>query len=304
MPRLSLIFRTLFPPIRIGFKIWACTLAVGLYGLLAHSYIKKAWVPLAESGAESTVFGGLVLGFLISFRNNTAYDRWWEARKLWGQLINESRNLCIKIKDLKNVPAEDRFEIGSILSKFGNELKIHLRKKDPRSTAWFRHPVVITPRELGVHRPIKLAEDLYGILGRWRRDGLVDGMTLLWLDSHAKALMDICGACERIRNTPLAPSYRGLLRHGIALYLALGPIYAVESSGLKFLPLFMLGSYFLLGLEFVAEDVEEPFGKGGDNLALESYCVTIERSIEQILGVSVDSGITHEEILPPNPVLA
>jgi putative membrane protein len=302
---MSNAWRSLFPPIRIGLKLWSSTIVVGLYGLLAYYILKKDLLPLVDSGAESTVFSGLVLGFLISFRNNAAYDRWWEARKLWGQLINHTRNLCIKVKDLREIPDEDRHEVGMILAKFGNELKVHLRRGEPKpathSLFSMHHDTPVRP---ATHRPIKLAEDLYKIIGRWRREGLVDGMTLLWLDEHAKALMDICGACERIRNTPLAPSYRALLRHGIFIYLALGPIYTVEDSGLKFLPLFMLGSYFLLGLEFVAEDVEEPFGKGGDNLALEAYCVTIERSVEQILGVSVDSGVSQEKLLPHNPVLA
>jgi len=304
MPRASYSFRTLFPPMRIGFKIWVCTIGVGLYGLLGYYVIKRDLVPLVDAGAESTIFSGLVLGFLISFRNNTAYDRWWEARKLWGQLINDVRNLCIKVKDLHDVPAEDRHEIGTILAKFGNELKVHLRRGAPKPAPTISHSAEPPKPTVNNSRPIQLAEDLYRTFGRWRREGLIDGMTMLWLDPHAKALMDICGACERIRNTPLAPSYRALLRHGIAIYLALGPIYTMADSGVKFLPLFMLGSYFLLGLEFVAEDVEEPFGKGGDNLALENYCVTIERSVEQILGVSVDSGITHEKLLPYNPVLA
>ena len=62
--------------------------------------MKYEHLPPIDWGAESTVLNGLVLGFLIAFRNNHAYDRWWEARKLWGQLINESRNLCLKVQAL------------------------------------------------------------------------------------------------------------------------------------------------------------------------------------------------------------
>lgn len=305
MPRTSMVLQNLFPPIRIGFKIWISTLMVGLYSVVAYYVLKKDLLPLVDSGTESTVFSGLVLGFLISFRNNTAYARWWEARKLWGQLINEIRNLCIKLKEMHELPEEDRHEIGGLLATFGHELRVHLRRGEPTPSAFstrLSSNGEATPT--ASNRPIQLAEDLYRIIGRWRREGRIDGMSVLWIDIHAKALMDILGACERIRNTPLAPSYRALLRHGIAIYLALGPIYTVEDSGLTFLPLFLLGSYFLLGLEFVAEDVEEPFGKGGDNLALEAYCVTIERSVKQILGVTVDSGVSHEEILEPTPVLA
>lgn len=303
MSRPSNKLRSVFPPIRLGFKLWAYTIGVGLYGLLGYYFLKKDAIPLIDVGAELTVFSGVVLGFLVAFRNNAAYDRWWEARKLWGLLINEVRNLCIKIKDLQEAPLEDRHEIGGILATFGHELKIHLRRGTP-GTAAAAVAAPLPARQAPPSRPIQLTEDLYGIINRWRRDGRIDGLTVLWLDPHARALMDICGACERIRNTPLAPSYRALLRHGIAIYLALGPIYTMADSGIKFFSLFLLGTYFLLGLELVAEDVEEPFGKGGDNLALENYCVTIERSVEQILGVSVDTGIIHEALLPHNPVAA
>ena len=94
----------------------------------------------------------------------------------------------------------------------------------------------------------------------------------------------LCGACEKIRNTPLPSSYRALLRHGIALYLAITPFYLIEDIGLAGLPMFILAAYFLLGIELVAEEIEEPFGAGGDNLPLERYSMTIETSAREILG--------------------
>ena len=95
--------------------------------------------------------------------------------------------------------------------------------------------------------------------------------------------MDICGACERIRNTPLSSSYRALVRHGIAIYLAIAPFYLIEDTGLAGLPMFVLAAYFLVGIELVAEEIEEPFGPGGDNLPLERYCLTIANSVREIL---------------------
>ena len=96
--------------------------------------------------------------------------------------------------------------------------------------------------------------------------------------------MEICGACEKIRNTPLPSSYRALLRHGIAIYLAVSPFYLIEDIDIAGLPMFLLAAYFLLGMELVAEEIEEPFGEGGDNLPLERYCMTIETSVREILG--------------------
>ena len=130
--------------------------------------------------------------------------------------------------------------------------------------------------------------DLYETLQNWRSAGRLDGWSLLWLDGHVKSLMDICGACERIRYTPLSSSYRALLRHGIALYVLISPFYLIEDIGPSSFPLFVLAAYFLLGIEMVAEEIEEPFGASGDNLPLEHYCATIEASVREILAAPVD----------------
>ena len=101
--------------------------------------------------------------------------------------------------------------------------------------------------------------------------------------------MDICGSCERIRNTPLSSSYRALLRHGIALYVLISPFYLIEDTGPSSYPVFVLAAYFLIGIELVAEDVEQPFQTAGDNLPLERYAATIEASVTEILDVTLPS---------------
>jgi putative membrane protein len=250
------------------------------YGIVVWLTIVFEHLPQLEWGAESTVVNGLALGFLIGFRNNHAYDRWWEARKLWGQLINENRNLCLKVRSLLGIEAADREEIGRLVIAFAEALKEHLRRRDglDESTA------TLEKRGQWTHQPSRVAGDLVDMLVRWQREGRLDGWGVLWLDQQVKCLMDICGACERIRNTPLSSSYRALLRHGIAIYLAIAPFYLMEDTGIYGLPMFILAAYFLLGIELVAEDIEEPFGVGGDNLPLERYCATIASSVREILG--------------------
>ncbi len=129
-----------------------------------------------------------------------------------------------------------------------------------------------------------MTRTIYETLARTQREGRLDGWNMLWLDGQVKSFMDICGACEKIRNTPLSSSYRAMLRHGIALYLAIAPFYLIEDTGLSGFPMFILASYFVLGIELVAEEIEEPFGAGFDNLPLERYCETIEKSVREILG--------------------
>jgi putative membrane protein len=250
------------------------------YGLLAAVAVDVERLPHIDWGAESTVLNGLVLGFLIAFRNNHAYARWWEARALWGQLINSSRNLCFKVQALKGIERSDCEAIGRSVIAFGNALKNHLRRSDASDETPFEQEIA----KDRTHRPIQVAGSIYEILARSQSEGRLEGWGIIWLDPEVKSLMEICGACEKIRNTPLSSSYRALLRHGIGLYLAIAPFYLIEDTGLAGLPVFILAAYFLLGIELVAEEIEEPFGLGGDNLPLERYCATIEASVREILG--------------------
>ena len=272
--------RRLFPPLKIRSKLWTSMVVLAFYGLLVWYAIWFEHLAPIEWGAESTVVNGLALGFLIGFRNQHAYDRWWEARKLWGQLINENRNLCLKVRSLPGIEAADRGEIGRLVIAFAEALKDHLRRRDGSDEA----TALAENKGHWNHQPSRLAGVIVDMVVGWQRDGRIDGWGLLWLDNQVKCLMEICGACERIRNTPLSSSYRALLRHGIALYLVIAPFYLIDDTGIYGFPMFVLAAYFLLGIELVAEEVEEPFGAGGDNLPLERYCATIATSVHEILG--------------------
>jgi putative membrane protein len=103
------------------------------------------------------------------------------------------------------------------------------------------------------------------------------------LDVHARGLMDVCGACERIRNTPLASSYRALVRLALLTYVITAPWSVTLDLGLWALPALDIGFFFLLGIELTAEDVEEPFGIGADELPLEDYCQTIETFVKETM---------------------
>lgn len=272
----------LFPPLKVRAKLWPIMSVLACYGVLVSYAIQFEHLPHIEWGAESTVVNGLALSFLIGFRNNHAYDRWWEARKLWGQLINENRNLCLKVRSVSGIQASDREAISRLIITFADSLKDHLRRGQGTDAT----PAANQTDGLWQHQPSHAANGILETVIGWHREGHIDGWGLLWLDGHVKSLMDICGACERIRNTPLSSSYRALVRHGIAIYLAIAPFYLLEDTGLAGLPMFVLAAYFLIGIELVAEEIEEPFGPGGDNLPLERYCLTIANSVREILGTA------------------
>jgi putative membrane protein len=276
--------RRVFPPLLIKRRLIVSVVFLLFYGWLVYEFVEIEHLPHIEWGNESTVLNGIGLGFLLAFRNNHAYDRWWEARKLWGKLVVDSRNLCLKVAALAELDAPDRAQIAALLISFPRALEQSLRSKSPANEQAPDLPAL----EERVHEPSRIAGAIYTVLLDWRRSGKLDGWSLLWLDEHVKSLTEICGACERIRYTPLSSSYRALLRHGLALYLLVSPFYIIEDTGPACYPLFLLAAYFLLGIEMVADEIEEPFGKGGDNLPLEHFCAKIRASVREILPAPSD----------------
>lgn len=224
---------------------------------------------------------GTLLGFLLVFRTNTAYDRWWEGRKLWGQLVNDSRNLAIKVASLPEVSAQDARQVGRLLVNFARALKEHLREGiRPRQLSLYQS--VHTPEE-PKHVPANIALLVRRQIAQWRQDGTIDGYGELLLDPHSRALMDICGACERIRRTPLSPSYQVFVRRIILLFLLTAPWALADDLGYWVAPAVAILGYFMLGLETIAEDVAEPFGRGADDLLLDEICRGIEASVGEIV---------------------
>ena len=261
-------------------------LAAWLAVLLAYSAAVAAAGPWPGTrafdwGSEATVLGGVVLGLLLAFRNKAAYDRWWEGRALWGRLVNESRNLALKVRASVALEADERRDFGRLLVGFADALRLHLR----RPTALRDVPGFGADERNPAHVPLFLAGAAIDRLAAWRSQGKIDGLTALMLDGHAAALMDVCGGCERIRNTPMAPSYLALLRQLIVLYVVLAPWYVGRDLGWWRLPLLATEFYFFLGVEFVAEEIEEPFGDHGDDLATDAICRTIAASVGQAWGI-------------------
>lgn len=222
---------------------------------------------------------GLVLGLLLVFRTNTANDRWWEGRKLWGQLVNDSRNLAIKIQTCVQAEAQDKRELAAHLADFAVALKEHLR----RGVRLQSLPSFAGDRADPEHVPAYIAQTIYDRIERWRKTEQLGGFELLFLDQHASALMNICGGCERIRKTPIPASYRTFIRQSIAIYLATLPWGIVDLLHWWTIPVALCVGYFMIGIEVIAEDVEEPFGYGDDDLRLDEICAAIDRSVQQIV---------------------
>lgn len=252
---------------------------LGLYTLLCLLADHWSGGHLTDLKANVPALLGLVLGLLLVFRTNTAYDRWWEARKLWGSLVNDSRNLAIKVTTCVQADDAERDQLGRWLIRFAYALKDHLRN----CARLADYPEFAAEPAPVQHVPSYISQRIYERIEGWRQGEKLGGFELLFLDRHAAALMDICGACERIRNTRISASYRHFIRQSITLYLLSLPWGLIHDYGFWAIPAVMMAGYFMTGLELIAEDIEEPFGTSADDIGLDNLCERISESICQIM---------------------
>ncbi len=263
----------------IPVRLWVWVMSIGLYAGFAtvkeYSFLKD----IRDLPAEGYALFGVVLSVLMVFRTNTAYDRWWEARKQWGQLLNDSRSLVIKVRHLVVSEAEDRIGFARLVIAFGYSLKDHLRgSADLREVAGFEKASA-SPKNV----PAYFIGLMYQRISDWREENKIDGFTALMLDRHTASFSDILGACERIRNTPISISYRRYVKLCLLLYIAALPWGLEHQLQFWTVPITMVVSFFMLGLEMIARAVEEPFGIEADDLPLDALCETNERNVQELL---------------------
>ncbi|HET6884488.1 MAG TPA: bestrophin family ion channel [Pirellulales bacterium] len=267
----------------IGKRLSLLLAAVAAYCLAAGLIVWWWEIRVPDWGSAASLINTVILGMLMSFRNRAAYDRWWEARGLWGKLTNDSRNLATKIAAFVPAEAVGRAQAGDLLVAFAEALKRQLRDGALRlqDLPGFEQDEATPP-----HVPLYLAGRLYGLLAEWRRTGQIDDAVLWIFDRHLRGLLDVCGACEKVRNTPLSGSYKTLLRTGLVLNIAAEPWLTMPEMGFWGVPVFVLVCFFLLGVELIDTVVEEPFGRERDDLDLDRYCRTIRDNVGAVLSAS------------------
>lgn len=227
---------------------------------------------------------GFALSLLLVFRTNTAYDRWWEGRKLWGALVNNSRNLAIKMHAL--LPAEDhanRDFFAKTIPFFAVALKEHLRsEKTQYALDEVAHPELIILND-DRHSPNQVARLLTERVMNLHREGFISGEQLLFVREELMSFTDVSGACERIKNTPIPYSYSAFIKKFIFIYVMSLPFGYVFMLGYWVVPVVAIVFYVLGSLELIAEEIEDPFGMDANDLPLDKICSNIQKHVGELL---------------------
>jgi putative membrane protein len=207
----------------------------------------------------------------LVFRTNTAYERWWEGRRFWGQLVNTSRNLALKLNAYLPKTHPSRPALSGTISAFAWTLIDHLR-----GNPWSAHGPI-------THGPNAISVILFNHIEQLRRTGDLTWEHSRNLNNDLTALADICGGCERIKKTPIPYSYNLFIKKFIFAYIVAMPFLFVPAFG-YWTTLFSTFVFYVLGsLEILAEEVENPFGADANDLPMEDIAETIERGVSEIL---------------------
>lgn len=262
-------------------KLLPLMLGVGAYsGLIV--FLESAAFKSEESSYLKN-FGLMhgVLGFVISlllvFRTNTAYDRWWEGRKLWGALTNSSRNLAIKLNAfLQDADEKEYFKL--MIPNYAFALKNQLRENED-----YHELDPVLDVNIEKHVPNHIACLLFERLSKCRDSGGLTSEQLLLLSLDLNAFTDVCGACERIKNTPIPFAYNIFIKKFIFFFVMTLPLGWSFSLGYLVIPIVMLILYALAGLEIIAEEIENPFGTDANDLPIDQICHNIRKHVGEIL---------------------
>ena len=230
---------------------------------------------------------GVALGLLIVFRNNCSYDRYWEGRKLWGAIVNASRNLIREGAAF----AGDAQELATLVTAYTLVLKQHLRNSKDFEEIRALIPVAMFEHAAAASNPPSI---LAFYMTLWIRAeiarGRFDSITGQQVESHVKTLLDCQGGCERILRTPIPFAYAVHIKQLLLLYLGTLPLILVGELGWVAVPTVMGISFGFLGIEEAGVEIEDPFGDDPNDLPIEAICATIARDGQSLADAPKQAG--------------
>jgi ion channel-forming bestrophin family protein len=257
----------------------------GAFGLFV-SVLSFYQMPVGAK-ALGGVVPSIVLGLLLVFRTNTAYERFWEGRKAWGTIVNSIRNLSrliwVAIIEIDPLHRYEKEEILKLLVAFAIATKLHLRSRPvDDKLAQFVSPMQFSKLETMSNPPLEIVFWISDYLQAKQEQGQIGLYQMNELQNLLNSLVDMLGACERILRTPIPLAYAIHLKQLLLIYCLLLPFQVVDELRWWTAPVVALVSFTLFGIEAIGVEIENPFGTDPNDLPLDTICNTIEKNIEDL----------------------
>jgi putative membrane protein len=270
-------------------------MAFSLGVTLVDGWGYKFSIPIQESIVPS-----IVLGLLLVFRTNTAYERFWEGRKAWGTLVNTIRNLSriiwVSVAEPSPQAHQDKIKILHLLVAFAVATKLHLRSQPLNEEIWALLP------ESGYRKledlnnpPLEIAFWISNYLQREYDQNNINAYQLTAMLRLADTMVDVLGSCERILKTPIPLAYAIHLRQLIFLYCFITPFQIVNT--LHWATAFVVGiiAFTVFGIEEIGVEIENPFGHDANDLPLDQICQTMQANLEDLIQLPPWHQVSHGE---------
>lgn len=266
-------------------RITRSVLLVGLYSGITCFVIETFdWADQILMNTSIFSLLGVILSIFLVFRTNTAYDRWWEGRKQWGALVNHTRNLAIYVNTMfPKGDKEVRHYFAKHISNFCLALVEHLREGTNLDKLIYLKEEERAEYETRGHIPNHISMQIFDRISSAHREGTLSEGDYINIKAQHQALLDILGACERIKKTPIPFSYAVYLKIFITAYAVLLPFALVSTFHFATIPLSMFIFFALLGVELLGEEIEDPFGLDCNDLPTGTIAHTIKTNVFEIL---------------------
>jgi len=256
--------------------------AVGLVISLLHAYIHPLNIPVL-----GTIIPTIVLGLLLVFRTNTAYERFWEGRKLWGLMVNTTRNMTrlmwVAIPSETEAERQDKIAALQLIIAIAIATKQHLRHESLEELTPLLTPAQLDSLAAVPNPPLRIALWLENYLHDQYHQGRLPLYQLTVLDDHLRNLVDVVGGSERILKTPIPLAYAIHLKQLLLLYCLLLPFQLVGQLGIFTGLVVGLIAFTLFGVEEIGLEIENPFGRDCNDLPLDAICQTMQQNIQDLI---------------------
>lgn len=260
---------------------------VGVYGAAIAMWGINYHHSLLSISREYFSFLGILLSLLLVFRTNTAYDRYYEGRRVWGELVSQCRGLAIELNAvLPRDAAASRRYFAALISNFPFALKGSLRNQ-MKFEQMEATPDILDRLRTAENVAVTLLAVLQESLEQLRQVEIIRDFHLLNFKPHFLSMMSVNGTCERIKATPIPFSYTFFIKAYILTFIGVMPFVLLSTSGYFMVPITMFGAYALLGLEMIGEEIENPFGMDSNDLPLTQLSNRIRVSVHDILRVEL-----------------
>jgi ion channel-forming bestrophin family protein len=270
----------------VTIKIYKHILWSGAFGFLI-SLLYHFKLPVSQPILGS-VIPSIVLGLLLVFRTNTAYERFWEGRKCWGSLVNNIRNLArqiwVSVDEISPDDKDNKITGLNLLVAFAVATKLHLRGEPANSELQeLMPPTKYLQLKIMNNPPIGVAFWIGDYLQQQYNRNCLNSYQLTSLQELLNNLVDNLGACERILKTPMPLAYAIHLKQLLILYCFLLPFQIVQSLGWWTGLIAALVGFTVFGIEAIGLEIENPFGYDANDLPLDAICKTMKRNIDDLI---------------------